>query len=227
MNKPSKAKVRKGNPVRVLIADDHPIMVTGISLVISSKKFSIVGVANDGCEALVKLQDLAPDLAILDLLMPGISGLEITKEIRKRGLKTKVILLTSVTDDEIINTALSDGVDAYVLKEYVVDELLSAVKTVMGGKKYVSGLIAKKILRNTGLYDKKYRPLWEIERLSAMEKKVLLLLPAHKTSKKIASALNLSTLTVQNHRANICQKLGISGYNALLTFAVENKSLLI
>jgi DNA-binding NarL/FixJ family response regulator len=216
----------KRKPLKVVVADDHSIMAEGICNLISSDKIKVVATANDGREALEKVEEHSPDLAILDFLMPNLNGLEAFKEIKRKKPGVKVILLTSVSDNDVLEKAQKLGLNGYVLKDNTRKELLEAVKIVMSGKSYISPLIGTRKARHEITMDERAKIMLAVGRLTPMEKKVLELLPKLKTSKKIAQELYLSPLTVQNHRAHICEKLNISGANALLAFATENKALL-
>ncbi len=216
----------KSGKIDVLIADDHPIVVEGIKLMVQGYNMQVVATANDGRDALEKILTHKPDIAILDLVMPKMSGIEITRECRKKKIATKVILLTAVLEDEYLDDAVKSGVVGYVLKNNTREELRNAIDYAMEGKIYVSPLIGSKLLANQVMLNGQSKAALLIENLSAMEKKVLALLAMSKTSREIGKELCISTKTVQNHRVRICQKLDLKGANALLSFAVQNKSAL-
>lgn len=208
--------------IRVLNADDHPILRKGIvDLLVESQEFEWVGSASDGKEALEKIQDIKPDIALLDIEMPFLTGIEIARELKQKGSDTKVILLTLFKDASFVKNALAEGVMGYLLKESKEAEILDCIRSVSEGRPYISPSLTNVLITmNSG----KDSPL---ESLTEHEINILRLIAKNKTSKEIAEMLFLSPKTISNHRNNISKKLGLTGQqNALLKWVLENKDLL-
>ena len=213
--------------MKIFIADDHPIFRQGLLTIMEGDpEIEIVGESGDGEEALQLIRSLCPDIAVLDISMPGMSGLEIVSEVQKESLKVEFIILTMFDEEEYFDEAMDSGVKGYLLKENATSDLLSCLKSVAQGKYYVSPSISEYLLnRNTRVKElNKSSPA--LSGLTQMEKKVLRLIADNKTSKEVAAELFISYRTVQNHRTNICNKLDLKGHHKLLQFALENKSLL-
>ncbi|TDI89814.1 MAG: response regulator transcription factor [Caldithrix sp.] len=213
--------------MKIFIADDHPIFRQGLLKIMEGDpELEIVGESGDGEEALQLIRSLCPDIAVLDISMPGMSGLEIVSEVQKESLKVEFIILTMFDEEEYFDEAMDSGVKGYLLKENATSDLLSCLKSVAQGKYYVSPSISEYLLnRNTRVKElNKSSPA--LSGLTQMEKKVLRLIADNKTSKEVAAELFISYRTVQNHRTNICNKLDLKGHHKLLQFALENKSLL-
>jgi len=210
---------------KVFIADDHPIFRQGLVKILETDtKFDIIGESGDGVEAYKMIQDLKPEVAILDISMPNMSGLEIVRRIQQDNLLIEFIILTMYKDEEYFNEALRLGVKGYLLKENTTKELINCVHAVLNGKHYVCPDLTDYLLHRNKVINtfEKENPL--LNELTDMEKRILRLIAENKTSKEIAAQLFVSHRTVQNHRAHICEKLGFNGYNKLLQFALENKS---
>lgn len=211
----------------VLIADDHNLFRQGLVKIVDSDiSFQVAGEAADGPEALKKINELKPEIAIMDISMPVMSGLEVVREAKKVNTATQFIILTMYKDDEFLTEALDLGVKGYILKENTTDDLIAALRAISIGGSYISPLLSSQmiIIRNKKQKLVKKQP--SINNLTVTEKTVLKLLSENKTSKEIAHDLNISYRTVQNHRGKICVKLGLKGANKLLLFAIENRSAL-
>ena len=213
--------------MNILIADDHPILRAGLVKIIAAEPdFQIVAEAGDGEEALALIKEHGPDLAVLDISMPGKSGLEIVKECRKEKMPIEFIILTMYKEEEYFNEALDLGVKGYILKENASSDLINCMKSVSNGKYYVSPIISDYLVNRNARQRDLYNETPTLRDLTPMERTVLKLIAENKTSKEIASELYISFRTVQNHRTNICGKLDLKGYNKLLQFAIEHKSVL-
>jgi len=210
--------------VSVLIADDHPLFCTGVRQAIESfPALKVVAECRDGEQALKEIHAQGPDLAVLDIRMPKMSGLQVLREIQARNLATDVIFLTMYDDEETFNEAMDLGVMGYVSKESAVNDVVAAIETVVRGRHFISPslmdmMVARRAQPATRV---KNRPM---DALSPMERRILTLIAESKTSKEIAEAFFISQRTVENHRAHISAKLGIHGSYSLLKFAIENKS---
>lgn len=212
---------------KVFVADDHHIVRQGlIKLLETEKSIRIIGECGDGLVALQMIRELKPEIAILDISMPGMNGLEIVKQVKQDKLPIEFIILTMYDDEEYIHEALDHGVKGYLLKENAVADLLTCVSCVAQGKYYVSSLISEYLVHR----DSKIKQL-ECEhpglgKLTAMEKRILKLIAENRTSKEIAEQLFISPRTVENHRNHICEKLDLKGHHKLLQFALEQKNYL-
>lgn len=212
---------------KVFIADDHQIFRQGLRKLLETENtLDIVGESGDGAEALQMIGELKPAIAILDISMPNMNGLEIVKQLKNDHLNTEFIILTMYKDEDYFNEAMDSGVKGYLLKDNAIADLLHCVRCVAGGKYYVSPLISDFLLnreqRITGF--KSEHP--GLANLTTTEKRILRLIAKNKTSKQIATELFISYRTVQNHRTHICEKLDLKGHHKLLQFALENKSYL-
>jgi DNA-binding NarL/FixJ family response regulator len=211
----------------VLIADDHPIVRQGFVKVIErDPSFKIIAESGDGERALRLLRELKPDIAVLDISMPDMSGLEIIKQIGDDNLPTRFVILTMYKDPEYFDTAIDVGVKGYILKESATGELLNCLRMVSQNKYYISPLLSGYLLERDAKIKSLNNRMPALSKLTRSEKRILKLIAENKTSREIADDLCVSPRTVQNHRTNICNKLGLKGHNKLLLFAVRNKSLL-
>jgi two-component system, NarL family, response regulator NreC len=207
---------------RVLIADDHGIVRRGIRTLLESEPgVEIVGEASDGREALRLCQTLRPDIAILDIAMPQLNGIEVTAQASKHDPKLKVIILSMYADETYIIRALIAGARSYLMKEATEDDLLPALRAVVAGKSFFSPGISKILLddyvrqlQNRGLTDS-----WEL--LSNREREVLQLLAEGHTNKEVASLLNVGVSTIDTHRNRIMQKLNLRHFADLVLYAVR------
>lgn len=208
----------------ILLADDHPVFRKGLYDIISEySNHKIIGEAEDGKKAVEMVSNLQPDIIILDINMPSLSGFEVVKEILKLKLKTRVIFLTMHKEEEILHKALDYNAKGYILKECAVDDIIECINYVAEDKIYVSPAISGLLLKR----NKEQRNLSALlATLTSSELKVLKLISEEKTSRDIADELFISIRTVEAHRSNICNKLNIHGINSLLKFALENKHLI-
>lgn len=211
-------------PVKVVIADDHPIVREGLVRTIErDKAFKLVGQAGDGAEAMRLIEDLHPDIAVLDLTMPLMDGLEVARRVQRQGLLTELVVLTMHNDPEHLNGALDLGVRGYLVKESVSLDLLACLKAVLLGQHYVSPVLSHLLVERRKRVKRPSEGLPLRERLTPAELSVLRLVAENKTNKDIAGVLFVSVRTVENHRARMCQKLGVKGHNELLLFAREHR----
>ena len=217
----------KGTIINIIIADDHPIFRQGLKKVLESGKiYSVVSETSNGEEALKNIRDIKPDVAILDIDMPKLNGIEILKIIHKEKIPVKTIILTMYKDEEYFNQAMDYGVMGYLLKDSVVIELAECLETIETGKHYISPKISDYLIQRSEKQKSLSNAVPQLQLLTKTEMEVLRHLSENKTSKKIAEEMFISERTVENHRANICSKLELKGYNALLLFALKHKSIL-
>ncbi len=213
--------------VKVLIVDDHPLFRSGLRQVVESdSSLEIVGEAGDGELAVKLIQEIKPDIAILDVNLPGLNGLEIAKKLQGKRLTTRIIILTMHKDEETCNRALDIGAKGFVLKENAVEEILKAIAAVAAGEHYLSSSISGYLVRRRNRAEMLTDQKPGLDDLTKAERRILKLIAEKKTSREIAAELFISPRTVEAHRANICTKLSLSGSHSLLQFALENRSAL-
>ncbi len=208
--------------VRIVIAEDHTILREGLkSLLSSSPDFEIIGEAEDGREAIRCVEKFRPDLILTDLSMPRMNGMEAIREIKRGSPETKVLVLTVHRADEYILATFRAGADGYLLKDSTHAELVMAVKKVLSGKHYISPEISDKVLEGylEGRKVLTTRTAWET--LTHREREILKLIAEGYKNKEIADALCISVKTVEKHRANLMEKLGLHNVQALTAFAIE------
>ena len=210
------------NRVRIVLADDHTILREGLRALLSAvSNFEIVGEAEDGREAVRCVEKLEPDLLLMDLSMPRMSGMDAISEIKKRYSETKIIALTVHKTEEYLLSTLQAGVDGYVLKDATHDELVMAIHNVMAGKRYLSPGISEKVIEGY-LEGKEGSPsVSSWQKLSQREREVLKLIAEGYKNKEIAEDLCISLKTVEKHRANLMKKLDLHNAAVLTVYAVE------
>jgi len=210
------------NKLRIVLADDHTILREGLRALLSADpNFEIVGEAEDGREAVRCVEKLEPNLLLMDLSMPRMSGMDAISEIKKRFPKTKIIVLTVHKTEEYLLTTLQAGVDGYVLKDATHDELVMAIHNVMAGKRYLSPGISERVIEGylEGKEDGLSVSSWQ--KLSQREREVLKLIAEGYKNKEIAEDLCISLKTVEKHRANLMKKLDLHNAAVLTVYAVE------
>lgn len=212
-------------PLKILIADDHPIFRRGLCDVIQADAgLRLVGQASNGEEALKLIDELRPDIAILDIHMPKLTGLQAARKLVENKSDVKIVLLTMHEDEDLLSKALNLGIQAYVLKENAVEDLIAAVRSVAESKTFISASLSGLLLRRRAQADALRREKPGIDSLTPTERRILKLIADDKTSKEIAEVLTCAVRTVETHRQNMSQKLGLSGSHSLLKFAYDNKS---
>lgn len=185
----------------IVIADDHPLMLRGLTDFLTSKGYNILGSAEDGKSAYNLIVKHKPKIAILDIRMPYKTGLEIAEEVQKNNLETKVILITFDKEEELYDRALEYGVYGYILKEFAIEEIENCIAHVENNQPYFSEEIADYLKHSSGKRPK------ELELLTKSELKIVQLIAQNKTSQEIAEDLSISPRTVDKHRSNIVSKL--------------------
>ncbi len=201
---------------QVLIADDHPLIRQGLRTLLDQHGFTIVGEAADGREATQLAQELEPDVAVLDLAMPLLNGLDAAREITRMSRRTKTILVTVHTADQYVLEALQAGVRGYVLKSQATAELVQAIQEVMRGSRYLSPGISEAVVQ--AYLAKTDLPA---DPLTPREREVLQLIAEGKTTKNIAGLLGLSVKTVESHRTRLMEKLDIRQTAGLVRYAIR------
>ena len=211
--------------IAVVLADDHPLFRKGLVEVLDEDGgFRVVAEAEDGETALDLVRRHRPDVALLDIEMPGQSGLAVAEAIRADGLDTAVVVLTMYSDPGVFRRALDLGARGYVLKDSAVTEIVACLHMVAAGRPYISPALSGQLLERSA--DSPIAELEALAELTPAERRVLQLVARGLTSAEIADALGNSPKTIENHRSHICAKLGLTGPQALLRFALEHKPLL-
>lgn len=211
--------------IRVLLADDHPLIRSGIATLLqSSKDIQIVGEASDGDEAIQKTGELLPDVVVIDLSMPRLSGIEATKILRRRYPDTHVLVLTMHENEEYVFQILKSGASGYVLKSAGKEELSAAIRAASKGEKFfsprISQLMAEGYMRRVG-HENGGEQKQDVL-LTRREREILSLVVRGLTNQQIADQLYISPRTVDTHRTNIMQKLDIHEVANLVRYAMEH-----
>lgn len=213
--------------IRIIIADDHPIFRSGLKQIIEEdENIDIIGTADNGEKALQIIEELNPDIALLDIDMPKLTGLQVLKILHEKKLKTKVIFLTVFSSEDIFDEAMELGVSGFVLKDCAVDDITDCVNKVYEGNYYISPSISNIFINRRDKMKKFEKKNPALSDLTKTELLILKLISEGKTSKEIGHEMFISYKTVENHRSNINTKLNLKGPNSLIKFAFENKSLL-
>ena len=207
---------------RVVIVEDHSIFREGLRALLSSTlNVEIVGEAEDGAEAVRCVEELLPDLVLMDLSLPRMSGVEAITKIKERSPGIRMLALTVHMDEEYIMAAFKAGADGYVLKDANRAELITAIETIMGGKPYLSPSISEKVIKGFLKGVQVPNAPTVDDTLTQREVEVLKLVAEGHSNKKIADILFISVKTVERHRANLMAKLDLHSPQALTTYALE------
>ena len=207
--------------IRIVIAEDHKIVRQGFRAILNAAaNMSVTGETGDGSEAVRLVEELEPDVLIVDLSLPGLDGIEVTRQVRQRIPATRVIVLSMHADDGYVVAALRSGARGYVLKEAGADELIAAVERVMDGRQYLSRALPVEEIRRL-LEKPSTKAADRYDTLSAREREVLQLIAEGYTSPDIAEKIFISPRTADTHRSNIIAKLGLGSVSDLIRFAVE------
>jgi len=210
--------------VSILIADDHAVVRRGLRALLETQpKWKVVGEATSGRDAVEKATALRPDVAILDISMPGLNGLDAASLIFKAAPNTRILILTMHAAEELIQKTLKVGASGYVLKSDAERDLITAVEALLHKKTFFTPIAAEVVLDSLRDSSRKQAPHANGSRLSPREREVVQLLAEGKSNKEIAALLNISTRTVENHRANIMGKLKVPSFSALVRYAIRNK----
>ncbi len=206
---------------RILIADDHPIFRSGLRQVIESDgSMSVIAEADEGAAALKLIREHKPDVVVLDINMPALNGFDVVASMRKENLSGEVVLLTMHNEEAMFAKALSLGVRGYVLKDSASSDILNCLHAVRKGQNYTSAELTKYLFKRAAGQS---TPVEGLNSLTPTERRVLTLIAEYLTSKEIADKLGVSVRTVENHRNNICAKVGVHGSHALMKFALQHQ----
>ncbi len=211
--------------IKLIIADDHPIFREGLRQIIEKdNKIKIIGEADNGAKALELITEKKPDIALLDIDMPKLTGLEVLKQVA--DMPVKVVFLTMYSEEDIFDEAMGLGIKGYVLKDSAVNDILECISSVSEGNYFISPSMSNLLLKRRQKLAELRKTTPMLDNLTPTERKVLRYISQNKTSKEIADILFLSHRTIENHRTNISNKLNLRGSHSLIKFAIENKSLL-
>lgn len=203
-------------PTRIVLADDHVLVREGLKSLLEREHFQVMAEASDGQEAVRLVEVHHPDIAILDISMPTLNGIDAARGITRSAPKTKVILLTQHEEEQYIHEALEAGVKGYVLKNQVANDLIQAIRQVGRGEFYLSPGISRAVME--AFRNKSERPA---DPLTARERQVLQLIAEGKSTKDTASVLGISVKTAESHRMRLMQKLDIHETASLVRYAVR------
>jgi two-component system response regulator NreC len=203
-------------PTRIVLADDHVLVRQGLKSLLEREHFQVMAEASDGQEAVRLIETQQPDIAILDISMPTLNGIDAARGLSRSAPKTKVILLTQHEEEQYIHEALEAGVKGYVLKNQVANDLIQAIRQVGRGEFYLSPGISRAVME--AYRNKSERPA---DPLTARERQVLQLIAEGKSTKDTASVLGISVKTAESHRMRLMQKLNIHETASLVRYAVR------
>jgi DNA-binding NarL/FixJ family response regulator len=212
-----------GDVIQVLLADDHPVVRRGLKATIEEDEhLRVVAEAADGDEALRRIIELKPAVAIIDIDMPGLNGLGVARELAAQNVDTRIIFMTFHANEDLMRAAMDVGGRGYLLKGSETDEIAAAIHAVFAGRTYIGSSMAAVLLKQTGDTANTRSP--DVGILTPTEKKILRLIADGLSSKEIGDQLSIHFRTVENHRTNMCRKLKIEGANALARFALQHRA---
>jgi two-component system, NarL family, response regulator NreC len=211
-------------PIRILLADDHTVMRRGLRLLLESQpEFSVVAEASDGRQAVQQAEETQPDVVVMDIAMPNLSGIEAAQRIATALPNTSIVILSMHYDEGYVLRALKVGAKGYLLKDSAEGDLIEAIKVVHQGRTFFSPEITRMLvadyvqeIRTRGAED-------SYDLLTSREREILQLLAERKSNKEIAQALNLSPYTVETHRKNLHEKLNLHSLAELILYAVRKR----
>ena len=208
--------------INVLIADDHAIVRAGLRILITSEKdLVLVGEATGGIEALEKVTQLSPDVLVLDISMPDLDGISVIRKLKEDGSPCAILVLTVHEDEAILKEAIRLGAGGYIIKHAAESELIAAIRSVFHGDLYVHPTLIRSLVQSTPRQPVK--TAGQDELLTSREVEVLKLIVQGYTNKQVADELSISVRTVEGHRANLTEKLGMRNRVDLLRYAREHK----
>jgi NarL family two-component system response regulator LiaR len=206
-------------PIRILIVDDHAVVRKGIqALLATEESLEVIGEAEDGSQAVVLYDQLEPDLLLLDLLMPKMTGIEAIRHIKEKHPEAKILVLTSFAADDQVFPAIKAGAQGYLLKDSDPEDLVRAIHQVYQGDSFLSPAVARKVLEE--VFQKTEKPL-STDPLTKREVEVLQVLAKGKSNREIADQLTISETTVRTHVSNILAKLHLASRTEAALFAIK------
>jgi DNA-binding NarL/FixJ family response regulator len=207
---------------KIIIAEDHKLFREGLKSMLASRDdLEVVDEAEDGLEAISRVKRQPPDLLILDLSMPRLSGMSVMQDLKRQFPDVKILALTIHDSDQYVLEAFKNGADGYCVKDASRDELMVAVDTVLGGKTFISSSIADNVMEGYLEENKRLKTKSTWDTVTQREREVLKMLAEGYLNKEIAEFLHISVKTVEKHRANIMNKLDLHNAAALTTYAID------
>ncbi len=207
----------------IVLADDHPIVRVGVRTLLEKEQdFRIIGETYDGVDTVRTVKYLGPDVLVLDLMMPGMNGIYVTREVKKNSPGTRIIILSMHASESYIQEAFRNGADGYVLKDTIAGEIVKAIRTVMAGRRYI-GELAEEDEIDTFIENSPKPDGEAYDKLTAREREILHLIAKGHHNKEIAEKLVISVRTVETHRARTMRKLSVRNQAELIHFAVQKK----
>lgn len=204
----------------MVLVDDHTVVRQGLRALLEAKGFQVIGEADEGIGAVQLVERLRPGVLVLDLMLPGLSGLEVTRQVRQRSPRTRVVILSTYADEAYVLEALRNGATGYVLKEAGIAELVQAIGEVTAGRRYLSPPLCECAIE--AYVQKAHTAPWDpYETLTTREREVLHLAAEGHVAPKIARRLSISPRTVEMHRANLMHKLGLQTQTDLVRYALR------
>lgn len=211
----------------MVIVDDHPLFRQGLRHAIEGNpRFEVAAEAGRSETALELILKEKPNVAVLDVNLPDMNGFELIRALRRKKCPVPIVILTMLKDEQAFNTALNLKVSGYVLKDNASAEILNCIEAVANGESYVSPSLTDFLLRRRSRAEQLAKKQPGLDDLTVAERRILKRIADGKTSREIAAEFFISPRTVESHRAHICEKLGLSGSNKLLHFALENRDAL-
>ncbi len=205
----------------IILSDDHHIVRQGFRALLEKQPdFKVLADTGNGLDVLPLVEQLKPEILIIDLMMPGLNGLEVTRQVQRTSPDTSVIVLTMHADEAYVRQAMANGAKGYVLKDSKVSDLVQAVYAVLGGGHYLSPALSERVLE-AYLKNGEGEPLNPYDSLTSREREILQLVAQGKTSPQIADLLSISSRTVEVHRSNIMRKLELHTHTDLIRFAIR------
>jgi DNA-binding NarL/FixJ family response regulator len=209
--------------IRVLLADDHTIVRFGLRMLLeSADDIEVVGEAANGRDAVDLAQQLTPDVAVLDVIMPQLNGLDAARRIARESPRTKILILSSYAHDHFVEQALAASVSGYLTKETAASELIRAIRSIMSGKPFFSPAVARRVSSLTPGRASNSRAGLSGKSLTAREAEVLQLIAEGDSNKAIADKLRISIKTIEKHRQSVMQKLNIHETAGLTRYAINH-----
>jgi len=209
--------------ITVFIADDHHVVREGIVLLLQQESdITVIGQASDGEQASKEIVQLRPDIVILDISMPKLNGIHTAQMIIREGFKGKILMLTQYDKEEYVREAIQTGASGYLLKDSIKDDVITAIRRIIGGETFFSPTISKLLVDEYFQQLKRKSVTKSVPELTSRETEVLQLIAEGNSTKQIADKLYLSVRTVDFHRANISQKLGVHDIAGLTKYAIRH-----
>ncbi len=206
-------------PTSIVLGDDHKIVLRGLRALLEGQPgFAVVGEASDGLKVTSMVERLKPDVLVVDLMMPGLSGFDVARRVTKKQPKTRVVILSMYSSEAHVVEALRSGASAYVLKDASAEELISAIQEAAMGRRYLSAPFSNDLIET---YLKRPGGVDSYDTLTPREREVLHLVAEGLTSGEIAGRLFISPRTAESHRANLMRKLGLRSRTDLVRFAFQ------